>query len=63
MSTKATILLSDHNEHWYHDCNDGSITLEIDDEHEIEKDDGCNFVTIKKGTALHAVIMELWGRY
>ena len=29
MSTKSTIILTDDNEHWYHDCTDNEITLEF----------------------------------
>ncbi len=29
MSTKGSIFLTKDNEHWYHDCNDNSITVEI----------------------------------
>ncbi len=29
MSSKGTIFLTADNEHWYHDCNDDSITIEI----------------------------------
>jgi hypothetical protein len=29
MSTKSTIILTDDNEHWYHDCIDDELTLEF----------------------------------
>ncbi|MBA7546013.1 hypothetical protein ES705_38395 [subsurface metagenome] len=62
MSSKGSILLSAHNEHWYHDFMDDSITLEIDDEHKIEKDAECSIITIEKGTALHDAILEAFYR-
>ena len=60
MSTKSSILLSRHNEHWYRDYIDNSITLEIDAEHEVERcdDGGSLIITIKDGTALHTAIGE-----
>ena len=60
MSSKSTILLSNANEHWYHDCLDDTFNLEIDPEHDCEGDEDGIFITIKKGTALHAAIEELW---
>jgi len=30
MSSKSSIFLTKDNEHWYHDCMDDSITIEID---------------------------------
>lgn len=61
MSTKSTIILSDANEHWYHDCIDDTITLEIGREHAIEIDEEGTFVTIKKGTALfNAISRKRW---
>ena len=59
MSTKSSILFSRQNEHWYRDCNDNSITIEIDAEHEVEQcDDGSLIITIEHGTALHEAIGE-----
>ncbi len=64
MSTRATILLSDDNEHWYEDCSDNTINLEIEKKHLHSKpdryDDSYLFV-IKEGTALHKAISELLG--
>lgn len=58
MSTKATMLLSRNNEHWYYDYADGCIILEFSPEHKIEKNDDGIEIVIEPGTALHATIQK-----
>lgn len=65
MSTKSTILLSDKNEHWYHDCSDDSIILELDirDPDRVDywfSNDGEDLcIKIEKGSHLWEEIMKL----
>jgi len=61
MSTKSTILLSNDNEHWYHDCSDDSIVLEFDKKNfTVLIDDADDFVIeVPNGRDLWEEIMKL----
>ena len=53
MSSKSSIFLSDHNEHWYHEHADGSYVLEFDKAHGRESDgDGGLIITVRPGSPL-----------
>ena len=67
MSTRATIILTTDNEHWYHDFNskwsegtstEEAIVLEIDGRHTMEQGDTCTRIVIEEGTPLYHAIME-----
>lgn len=60
MSTKATILLSENDEHWFQDSSDRTINLEIGAEHRVTPDgEGGYFIEIKEDSALGRAILEL----
>ena len=61
MSTKSTILFSNDNEHWYHDCSDDSIVLEFDKKNfTVLIDDVDDFVIeVPNGRDLWEEIMKL----
>lgn len=68
MSTKATILLTNDNEHWYRETNaryyestksEEAMILEIDGQHRVEQSmDGLR-VIIEEGTNLYAELSKL----
>ena len=59
MSSKATILLTVDNEHWYGDLRENIIILEIDDMHKITKHGDRTEIEIKEGTPLFEEITKL----
>jgi hypothetical protein len=61
MSTKGSLFLTKDNEHWYHDCIDGSITIEISKENvqDFYSDETDYIIEIKKGCDLWNYLNEL----
>ncbi len=62
MSTKNTILLSEDNEHWYHDCSDDSLVIEIHKKnynYSAIYSDGSFSIRIPKGSSLWDEINKL----
>lgn len=71
MSTKATILLTTDNEHWYEELNaphyedtktESAIVLEIDKQHKYGIGDEGIRVVIEENTELYKELMKLCGR-
>lgn len=61
MSSKATLFLTNANEHWYHEGNaryyegtkaESAFVLEIAPKHKIETDEEGTFIVIEEGTEL-----------
>ncbi|HAS55337.1 MAG TPA: hypothetical protein DCS42_15020 [Nitrospiraceae bacterium] len=71
MSTRATILLTTDNEHWYEELSasyheetktEYAVVLEIDRQHKYEISDEGIRVVIEEDTELYREIMKLCGR-
>lgn len=63
MSTKSSIILTDDDEHWYIEHNDGHIYIELAGKNffvEDNDEDGM-VLKIKEGTHLHKILMLMYG--
>ena len=63
MSTKASIFLTEDNEHWYHDYIDDCVTIEMSKDN-IQEDysDECDIVLeIKPGSEIYRILQIMRG--
>lgn len=61
MSTKTSILLTNQNEHWYYDCHDDTINIEINNKtiDSFERDSEQTFVSFKNDSELGVELSKI----